>query len=178
MRAAVAAQALSRTTRKRPRSLRSPSAARGIPAPIGVWRYVWSGSVAALLTAPVIYSVLVPFVVLDAWITLYQAICFRAWGLRPVRRRDYFVIDRHRLPYLNGLEKIHCVFCSYTNGLLAYVHEVASRTEQYWCPIKHDRRVRGAHDRYAAFAPYGDAGAYLGRLPFYRDALKRYTLLS
>ncbi|HEX6214771.1 MAG TPA: hypothetical protein VFZ38_08140 [Vicinamibacterales bacterium] len=177
MRAAVAAPASSRTARRRP-PLRRPPAPDGMVAPIGVWRYIWSGSVASLLTAPVIYSVLVPFAVLDVWVMLFQAICFRAWGLRPVRRGDYFVIDRHRLPYLNGLEKINCLFCSYANGLLAYVHEVASRTEQFWCPIRHGRRVRGAHHRYAAFAPYGDARAFRDRLPFYRAGLKRYTLHS
>ena len=175
MRAAVAA-ASSRTALKRP--VRRPSTQRDTVPAVGVWRYVWSGSVASLLTAPLIYSLLLPFVLLDVWVMLYQAICFRAWGLRAVRRGDYITIDRHRLPYLNGLEKINCLFCSYANGLLAYVHEVASRTEQYWCPIKHGRRVRGAHDRYAAFAPYGDARAYRDRLPFYRAALKRYTLHS
>ena len=177
MRGSVAAPASVRRARTRP-PFRRPSVPRGIVAPIGVWRYVSSGSVASLLTAPVIYSLLVPFALLDAWVMLYQAICFRAWGLRAVRRGDYFVIDRHRLPYLNSVEKFNCLLCSYANGLLAYVHEVASRTEQYWCPIKHGRRARGAHDRYAAFAPYGDARAYLDRLAFYRAALKRYTLHS
>ena len=176
MRAAVAARS-SQIASKRSVA-RRPTAPRGTQPPVGLWRYVWSGSVASLLTAPLVYSLVVPFALLDAWITLYQAICFRAWGLRPVRRGDYFAIDRHRLPYLNVLEKINCLVCSYTNGLLAYVHEVASRTEQYWCPIKHGRRVRGAHHRYAAFAPYGDARGYQDRLPFYRAALKRYTLHS
>ena len=172
----VAASARPRTALKPPPGRRSASQA--MLAPIGLWRYVWSGSIASLLSAPLIYSLFVPFVVLDVWVMVYQAICFRAWDLRPVRRRDYFAIDRHRLPYLNGIEKINCLFCSYANGVLAYVHEVASRTEQYWCLIKHRRRVRGAHDRSAAFAPYGDARAYLDRLPFYRAALTRYTLRS
>ena len=176
MRAAVAARSL-RIASKRSIAPR-PTAPRGTQPPIGLWRYVWSGTVASLLTAPLLYSLLVPFALLDAWVMLYQAIGFRAWGLRRVRRSDYFAIDRHRLPYLNGLEKINCLFCGYANGLLAYVHEVASRTEQYWCPIKHGRRVRGAHDRYAAFAPYGDGRAYHDRLPFYRAALTRYTLHS
>jgi hypothetical protein len=125
------------------------------------------------MTAPVIYSVLVPFLLLDAWVTLFQAVCFRAWGIRRVRRRDFFAIDRHRLPYLNAVEKAHCLFCSYANGLLAYVREIAARTEQYWCPIRHGRRVRAAHDRYLSFVPYGDATAYRDRLPALRDAVRR-----
>jgi hypothetical protein len=37
------------------------------------------------------------------------------------------------------------------------------RTEQYWCPIKHARRVIGAHVQYAEFDDYGDAEAYRKR---------------
>jgi hypothetical protein len=44
--------------------------------------------------------------------------------------------------------------------LLAYVVEIAGRTEQHWCPIRHARRIQHAHDRYAHFLPYGDASAY------------------
>ena len=177
MRAAVVTPLSTSSAPKRP-AARRDSARHATLAPIGLWRYVWSGSVASLLTAPVIYSLVVPLVLLDAWVMVYQAIGFRAWDLRPVRRRDYFAIDRHRLKYLNGIEKLNCLFCSYANGLFAYVHEVASRSEQYWCPIKHGRRVRGAHHRYATFAAYGDARTYRDRLAFYRAALKQYTLHS
>ena len=139
----------------------------------GLWRYVLGGNFATLLSAPIIYSTIVPFALLDAWISLYQAVCFRLWGLRRVRRRDYFAIDRHQLAYLNGLEKVHCLFCSYANGLIAYVREIAARTEQYWCPIRHARRTRLAHDRHTQFVPYGDAEAYRDRLPALRAALKK-----
>jgi hypothetical protein len=50
------------------------------------------------------------------------------------------------------------------NCLIAYVREIAGRTEQYWCPIKHARRVVGAHPLYAGFDDYGDADAYKKRL--------------
>jgi hypothetical protein len=139
----------------------------------GLWRYVMSSDVATLMTAPFIYSVFVPFLLLDLWITMYQAICFRAWNIGRVRRRDYFAIDRHRLAYLNGIEGLNCLFCSYANGLIAYVREIAARTESYWCPIRHARRLRGTHDRYAAFAAYGDPGAYRQRLAALRAAAKR-----
>ncbi|MBY0493403.1 MAG: hypothetical protein K2Y23_04255 [Cyanobacteria bacterium] len=139
----------------------------------GLWRYITRGGVTTLLSAPVIYSTIVPFVILDAWVSIYQAICFRAWALRRVRRRHYFVLDRHKLAYLNGLEKVNCLYCSYANGLIAYVREVAARTEQYWCPIRHARRVREPHGRYQAFAPYGDPVAYRADLPSLRAALKR-----
>lgn len=78
-----------------------------------------------------------PFVILDLGVSVYQAVCFTVWHMQRVRRADYVVIDRHRLPYLNLIEKLNCLYCSYANGVIAYTREVASRTEQYWCPIKH-----------------------------------------
>jgi hypothetical protein len=139
----------------------------------GLWRYSASGDVATLATAPVIYSMIVPFLILDAWVSIFHAICFRAWAVQRVPRRDYFVLDRHKLAYLNGLEKANCLFCSYANGVIGYVREVASRTEQYWCPIRHARRIREPHGRYQAFAAYGDPAAYRAGLGPLRDALKR-----
>lgn len=41
----------------------------------GLWHYFWRGDMPTLLTAPVVYSLIVPFVLLDAWVTLYQSIC-------------------------------------------------------------------------------------------------------
>lgn len=139
----------------------------------GLWLYILRGDLPTLATAPLIYSLAVPFLLLDAWVSLYQAVCFRAWGILRVRRRAYFAIDRHKLAYLNGIEKTNCLYCSYTNGLLAYAREVAARTEQYWCPIHHARRVRAPHERYAAFAPYGDPGAYQRTLPRLRESLRK-----
>ena len=138
-----------------------------------LWRYVTNGSLATLLTSPVIYSTLIPFILVDGWVTVYQAICFRAWDIRRVRRRDYIVVDRHRLAYLNALEKLNCLFCGYANGVIAYAREVASRTEQYWCPIRHGRRVREPHPRYRAFVPFGDPVGYHRRGASLRSALKK-----
>jgi hypothetical protein len=139
----------------------------------GLWRYLAQGDVATLVTSPLIYSTVLPFALLDLWVTAYQAVCFRAWGLRLVRRRDYFAIDRHQLAYLNGLEKLNCLLCSYATGTIAYVREVAARTEQYWCPIRHARRVRHPHGRYAAFTAYGDGRGYRAGLTSLRSALKQ-----
>lgn len=135
--------------------------------------YVLRGDILTLVTAPVIYSLIVPFAVMDLWVSIYQAICFRAWGVARVRRRAFFAIDRHKLGYLNGLEKANCFYCSYVNGLVAYVREIAARTEQYWCPIRHGRRLRGRHDRDDDFAPYGDGAAYRALLPALRERLKK-----
>jgi hypothetical protein len=137
--------------------------------------YIREGSLLSLLTAPVIYSLLVPLVVLDVWTTVYQWVCFPIYGVPRVARRKYWVIDRHKLAYLNGIEKINCTFCSYANGLIAYVREVAACTEQYWCPIKHARAVPAPHQRYHFFFDYGDAHAYRRELPTLRHSLRKET---
>ncbi|MGQ9427128.1 hypothetical protein ACXYTJ_15500 [Gilvimarinus sp. F26214L] len=118
-----------------------------------------------VITAPVIYGMVIPIALFDLFLNLYQQICFRAYGIPRVRRADYMVLDRHQLSYLNGLEKLNCLYCSYGNGMVAFAREVLARTEQYWCPIKHAKRVKGAHNRYRKFVEYGDAKAYREQLP-------------
>ncbi len=126
----------------------------------------------ALLTAPFIYACFIPFVLLDLFVSVYQAICFPVYGIPKARRMDYMAIDRNKLRYLNSLEGLNCMYCSYANGLLAYVVEIAGRTEQHWCPIKHARRIQHAHDRYSHFLPYGNATAYRERIDKVRDDFK------
>ena len=121
-------------------------------------RYIVNAKPLIVVTAPFIYALIIPLLLLDVCVTIYQAICFPIYHLQKVRRVDYLIFDRHHLAYLNALEKINCLYCSYANGLIAYVAEVAARTEAYWCPIKHARRLINAH--YADFADFGDAEAY------------------
>ncbi len=136
-------------------------------------RYILNAHPLVLLTAPVIYALIVPLVLLDLAVTLYQVVCFPVYGIPRVRRRDYLVFDRYALAYLNALEKLNCAYCSYANGLIAYVREIAGRTEQYWCPIKHARRVIGAHAQYAAFEDFGDAEGYRKRIERWEDEHRR-----
>jgi hypothetical protein len=112
------------------------------------------------LTAPVIYLGWIPFLLMDLFVTVYQLICFPVYRIPRVKRVDYIVFGREELPYLNIIEKFNCFYCSYGNGVAAYTREVAARTEQYWCPIKHARRIRSAHGRYPGFFEYGDAEAF------------------
>jgi hypothetical protein len=135
--------------------------------------YIWNAPLLVILTAPFIYALIVPLVLLDIFVTVYQAICFPVYGIAKVKRAEYFVFDRHHLAYLNAIEKLNCAYCSYANCLLAYVREIAARTEQYWCPIKHARRMVGVHARYATFDDYGDAEGYQARLVRLREALAR-----
>jgi len=127
---------------------------------IGLIRFLRASRLPVMLTAPLIYLGWIPFLLMDLFVTLYQSICFPIYGIPKVRRADYLVFDREGLPYLNLIEKFNCLYCSYGNGVAAYTREVAARTEQYWCPIKHARRLKGAHARYPRFFDFGDAEAY------------------
>ena len=138
----------------------------------GIPRFVWQASLLHVLTAPVIYSLVVPVALLDLWITVYQWICFPVYGVARVSRSTYVVIDRHHLAYLNGIEKLNCLFCGYANGVFAYAREVAGRTELYWCPIRHAHRIKAPHRQYHEFLDYGDAEGYRRRLLRLREETK------
>ena len=121
------------------------------------WKHLRNTRLLVILSSPLIYLCVVPFLLLDAAVTLFQLVCFPIYGIPGVRRKDYLVFDRGRLAYLNTIEKIGCIYCSYVNGLLAMITEIAARTEQHFCPIKHARRLLQTHSRYGKFLPYGDA---------------------
>ena len=137
----------------------------------GLVKYVLSANWKVALTAPIIYSVFFPMVIFDAFVTLYQWVCFPIYGIARVKRESHFVYDRTHLAYLNVLEKINCAYCSYGNGLMSYAREVVGRTEQYWCPIKHARKVMQAHPYYMGFLDYGDAEGYQRELENIRAKL-------
>jgi len=132
-----------------------------------------SSSLGNIVSAPFIYMMIVPLAFLDLMVTLYQQLCFRLYQLPRVKRGDYIVLDRHQLAYLNGIEKFNCVYCGYGNGVVAYTREIVSRTEQYWCPIKHARKVVGVHKRYHKFLDYGDAENYSSEIVRLREDLKK-----
>ena len=126
----------------------------------GLFRFLLRTRLLVVLTAPVIYIGWIPFLLMDLFVTVYQTICFPVYRIPKVKRADYLVFDREDLPYLNIIEKFNCFYCSYGNGVAAYTREVAARTEQYWCPIKHARRIKAAHERYPQFFDHGDAEAF------------------
>lgn len=141
----------------------------------GVLRWLFTVRPLNLLTFPIIYSMIVPLLMLDLCVSFYQATCFPIYRVTKVRRADYFVFDRQYLGYLNVIERFQCAYCAYANGLMAYVTEIVARTEQYFCPIKHARKILGTHERYARFLEYGDAMDYPARLEEFRRALERKT---
>jgi len=126
----------------------------------GIVRYIRKAGFVNVLFSPIIYAQIIPLLLLDLAVSLYQFVTFPVYGIAKVPRDDFIVIDRHNLSYLNGIEKLNCAFCGYANGLLAYSREIAGRSEEYWCPIKHARKTKGQHRRYLAFAEYGDAEGF------------------
>jgi hypothetical protein len=126
-----------------------------------------------LITGPIIYAMVVPLLLLDLCISCYQASCFPIYKIARVRRSDYIIFDRQHLGYLNWIERFHCSYCAYGAGLFAYCTEIVARTEQYFCPIKHARKMLGNHARYAHFLDYGDAENYEVRLEQFRVQLAK-----
>ena len=135
--------------------------------------YLFGANPLVMLVSPVIYAGIVPLLLLDLFVSVYQTVCFPVYGIAKIKRADYFVFDRRHLAYLNAREKLNCAYCPYANGLIAFAREIIARTEQYWCPIKHARRVIGSHARYALFDDYGDGENYQARLTELRKGLAK-----
>jgi hypothetical protein len=129
-------------------------------AKTSLFRYMFGARLLVWLTVPVIYAGIIPLLLLDLFIWVYQGLCFPVYKIPKVKRSDFLVLDRGDLEYLNAAQKLGCFYCGYANGLASYFREVSARTEQYWCPIKHSRRILAAHDRYPQFFEFGDAESY------------------
>ncbi len=136
---------------------------------MGVFRWFLAVRPQNFITAPIIYGMIVPLVILDIGITIYQATCFPIYGIAKARRSDYIVFDHQHLAYLDFFDKAHCLYCSYGNGLIAFALEITARTEQYFCPIKHAHKILGSHARYAQFIDYGEADDFQVK----REALRK-----
>lgn len=126
--------------------------------------YLMRASLLNVMSAPVIYAIMIPAIALDMGLWLYQAVCMPIYGIPGVKRDDHIMYERHYLKYLNRIERLNCDCCSYFNGLMSYASEIAARTEQYWCPIKHASSKAFRHSRYHLFLDYGDAEAYNTKL--------------
>ena len=135
-------------------------------------RYLIEANPLIVLSAPVIYSLIVPIALArhlghglsgDLFSDLQnpEGAPPRLPGVRP---SPSGLSQHHR--------KFNCAYCSYCNGAIAFVREVASRTEVYWCPIKHARRVLGPHPHYAGFADFGDAEGFRKQLDQMKDGVK------
>jgi len=145
---------------------------------ISLASYIANAKIIHIVTAPVIYAMVLPLALLDITLNIYQQICFRAYSVPLVPRWKYLIIDRNQLGYLNALEKLNCVYCSYGNSVIAFGREVLARTEQYWCPIKHAHRLKDAHRLYQGFSEFGDAEGYREDLTDARENLKNVDIIA
>jgi hypothetical protein len=136
-----------------------------------VFRWLVTNRPQNLITGPIIYGMVLPMLLLDLLVTLYQWTCFPIYGITKVKRASYIVFDRHHLGYLNAIEKFHCTYCEYGNGLMSYMAEILARTEEYFCPIKHAHKILGTHKRYNRFLDYGDGADYERKLEEFRVGL-------
>jgi hypothetical protein len=135
-------------------------------------RYIRDSQFLIVLTTPLIWACLIPIAMLDLAMRIYQGVCFPIYGIPKVQRRDYILLDRRHLAYLNWVEKLNCEYCGYANGVLAWSGEIGARTEQYWCPIKHALRTKSMHSRYRMFFDYGDAEHYRQQLETLRRSFE------
>ena len=110
-----------------------------------------------LMSVPIIYGMSIPLVFLDITLEIYHNICFRLYGIPLVKRSRYIKIDRHKLKYLNWIDKINCAYCGYVNGLVNYARTIAADTEKYWCGIKHKKDSNFIEPKHHKdFLDYGD----------------------
>lgn len=140
---------------------------------MGVFRWFMTVRPQNFLTAPIIYGMIVPMALFDLCISFYQLTCFPIFRIARVSRANYIVMDHQHLAYLNIIEKADCMYCSYAVGLLGYAQEIAARTEQYFCPIKHARKMLDAHSRYEKFLDYGEADNLHEKVEEFRASLAR-----
>lgn len=118
---------------------------------------------------PFIYGIAIPIFIFHISLEIYQQVCFRIYRIPRVKYKDYFIYDRHLLPYLNWLEKINCVYCSYAGNVMRFGMEIAGRTERFWCPIKYAHRVENIHSQYPKFVDYLDAKDFRDKWQELRD---------
>ena len=100
-----------------------------------LFNYITDAPLKHILSAPFVWICIIPSLLMDVTISLYQAVCFPLYGIPKVNRQDYIVFDRQYLHYLNLIEKINCAYCSYANGLLAYLHSNSERSSTLYKSI-------------------------------------------
>jgi len=129
-----------------------------------LFKFLKDAPILHILSAPIVYMMIVPAVILDVFLFIYVAVIFPIYKFPKIKRSEYIVFDRHYLGYLNFIEKLNCLYCSYFNGLMNYTAAVAARSELYFCPIKHAKKIAYTHEHYYDFIPYSDVSDYQNKL--------------
>lgn len=113
------------------------------------------------IAAPLIWLMILPIIIADIFVELYNHIALPIYGITSVKRSEYIkILDREKLPYLSWPEKISCAYCGYVNGWLHYASVIAGRTESYFCAIAHlETRGYMPSEHEKSFVKYGDEAA-------------------
>lgn len=117
---------------------------------------IFSAKIREILSIPFIYSMIIPALFLDLMLFIYQQSAFRLYWIPLVKKQNYIIYDRGKLDYLNIIQKVNCMYCTYVNWLFLYAVEIWWRTERYWCPIKHAKKAVSSHEWEKYFADYWD----------------------
>jgi hypothetical protein len=120
------------------------------------WYSITHTNLREFLSIPFIYAMFLSAILLDISLFIYQQTAMRLYWIPLVKREYYISFDRKELAYLNWVQKFNCLYCSYMNWLFSYAVEIGWRTEKYWCPIKHAKKIKWWHDRERCFADYWD----------------------
>lgn len=128
---------------------------------IPAWKYAFPVNIRHFLSIPFIYAMIVPTVILDIFLNLYNWTAMPLYRIPLVRRSDYIVFDRQFLDYLNWIQKLNCIYCSYVNGVFAFAVELGGRTERYWCPIKAAHKRPPRNNWYCDYADFGSPEQWL-----------------
>ncbi|MFN7160989.1 MAG: hypothetical protein ACK4NC_05300 [Candidatus Gracilibacteria bacterium] len=110
-----------------------------------------------IASIPFIYAPFFIMVPMDLIMELYHRVAFPLYGLPLIDRSKYIKIDRQKLSYLTGLEKLNCMYCGYANGLFPYGAAICAATEAYWCGIQHEKDPTFMQPKHHEnFVPFGD----------------------
>ena len=110
------------------------------------------------IVIPLVSSLIIPLIILDIWMEVYHRLCFSLCRIPYIRRKNYIkLFDRAKLPYLNWLQKIYCIYCGYGNGVISYWARIVADTERYWCGIQHKEEPHFIIPKHQTnFSKYGD----------------------
>lgn len=117
-----------------------------------------------ILSFPFAWAMVIPFIFLDIMLYIYQQVVFYLYDLDYIKRSKYIKIDRHKLSYLDPIEKVNCAYCGYSNGLMAYASAIVAQTELYWCGIKHEKDpefIEPSH--HSKFLEYNDKKSFIDK---------------
>ena len=60
---------------------------------ISSWKHLRNTRLLVILLSPLIYACVLPFLLLDAAVAVFQLVCFPIYGIPKVRRKDYLVFE-------------------------------------------------------------------------------------